>query len=66
MGELEYFIECMLKRDPTNTTLNISQPYIITNMTQIFKEDVKSLMTFNTPNTPHTMIVGYQEKYTKV
>ena len=34
-------------------------------MTQVIEEDVKSLMIFNTPATPHKGIVCNQEKYTK-
>ena len=33
------------------------QTDLINKMTQIFNEDVKSLMTFNTPATPHKGIV---------
>ena len=45
MGELEYFVGCTIKHDLTKMTLHIYQPDIITNMTQVFKEDFKSLMT---------------------
>ena len=38
MGELEDFVVCTIKRDLTRMTLNISQPYLITNMTQGFNE----------------------------
>ena len=47
-------------------TLNISQPDLINKMTQGFKEDVKSLMNFNTPATPHKGVVRHQEKDTKI
>ena len=60
MSELEEFIVCVIKRDLTNTTLNISQPDIINKMTQGFKGELKSLMTFNTPATPHNGIVSNQ------
>ena len=66
MGELEYFIGCMIKRDITNTTLNIFQPDLIKNMTQGFNKDVKSLTAFNNPATLHKIIVRNQETYTKL
>ena len=53
MGELEYFVGCMIKHDLTKMTLNISQPDIINKMIQLFNEYFKSLMAFNTPATPH-------------
>ena len=34
MGRLEEFVGCTIKRDLTKTTLNISQPHIITKTTQ--------------------------------
>ena len=46
--------------------LNISQPDIIKKMTQGFNKDVKLIMTFNTPDTPHQGIVCNQEKYTNI
>ena len=45
--------------------LNISQPDIMNKMTQGFNGDVKSLMTFNNPATPHNGIVSNQETDTK-
>ena len=57
MGELEDFVGCTIKRDLTKTTLNISQTDIINKKTQGFNEDLKSLMTFNTPATPYKGIV---------
>ena len=66
MVELEDFIGCMIKRDLTKTTINIFQPYLINKTTQGFNEDVKSLMTFNTPTTPHKVIVCNQEADTKI
>ena len=66
MGELEDFVGCMIKRDLAKTTLNISQPDIINNMTEVFNEDMKSLMTFNTPDIPHNRIVSNQERDTKI
>ena len=66
MGELEKLIGCTIKRDLTNMTLNISQPYIIYKMNQGFNGYLKSLMTLNTPATPHMEIVSNQETYTKI
>ena len=66
MGELEDFVGCMIKRELTKTTLNISQPYLITNMTQGFNKDMKSLIYFNTASTPHKGIVPNKETYTKI
>ena len=65
MGELEDFVGCAIKRDLTNMTLNIYQPDIINKMNQGFNGDVKLLMTFNTPDTPHQGIVSNQEIDTK-
>ena len=62
----ECFIGCMIKSDLTKMTLNISQPDIITNMTQGFKKDVKSMMTFNTAATPHKGILRNQETGIKI
>ena len=47
-------------------TLNIYQPDLINKMTQGFNEDMKSLITFNTPDTPHQGIVFNQETDTKI
>ena len=60
MGELEDFVGCTIKRDLTNMTLNTSQPDIFNKMNQLFNKDVKSLITFNTPGTPHIVIVRNQ------
>ena len=60
MGELENAIGCMIKCDLTKMTLNIYQPDLITNTTQGFNEDVKSLMTFNNSSKPQKGIVGNQ------
>ena len=49
MGGLEDFIGCMIKLYITKMNLNISQPHLITNITQGFNEDVKSLMNLNSP-----------------
>ena len=56
----------MIKRDLTKTTLNISQPDLITNTTQGFNEDVKQLMIYNNLDTKYKGIVHNQEKVTKV
>ena len=56
----------MIKRDLTKITLNIYQLNIITNMTQVFNEDVKSIVTFNTPATPNKGIVYNQETDMKI
>ena len=41
IGELESLVGCAIKRDLTNMTLNLSQPDLITKMTQRFNKDVK-------------------------
>ena len=66
MGELVDFIGCVIKLDLTKMTLKIYQPDLINKMTQVFNEDVKSLMTLNTPATPHKWIVRNQETDTKI
>ena len=66
MGELEEFIGFTIKRDLTNMTPKISQPDLIKNMIQVFDKDVKSLMTFNTPATPHKGILLNKETNTKI
>ena len=53
MGEIEDFIVYTVKCDLTKMTLKISQPDLINKMTQVFNKDVKSLMTFNTPDIIH-------------
>ena len=58
---LEYFVECMIRNELTKMDLNIYQPHIITKITQGFNEELESLMTFNTPATPHNGIVHNQE-----
>ena len=50
MGELEDFVGCTINRDLTRMTLKISQPDLITKITQGFNEDLKSLMNFNNPD----------------
>ena len=66
MSELEELIGCKIKRDLTKITLNISQLRITTKMTQVFNEDLKSLMNFNNPDTYHNGIVYNQETDTKI
>ena len=65
IGELEEFIGCTLNHDLTNTTLNISQPHIITNMSQGYNEGIKSIINFNTKDKTHKGIVGNQENTRK-
>ena len=60
-GELEDFVECTPKCDLTKMTLKIYQLHLIIKMTQGFNEDVKSLMTFNTPYTSYKGVVSNQE-----
>ena len=66
MGEIEDFIGCTIKSDLTKMTLKIYQQYIITNITQGFNEDMKSIMTFNNLATPHEGIVINQETDTEI
>ena len=66
IGELEDFLGCTIKHDLTKTTLNISQPDIINRTTQCFNKDMESLMTFNTPATPHKGILRNQETDTNI
>ena len=40
-GEVEDFVECTTKHDPTSINPNIYQPNIITKMDQGFNEDMK-------------------------
>ena len=49
MGELKDFIKCTINHELTKTTLKISQPDLITKMTQGFNEDVK---TGSSPRRP--------------
>ena len=44
------------KCDITKITLNNSRRHIISKMTHLFNCDVKSFMTFNTPDTLHKWI----------
>ena len=50
---LEQFVGCMINFDHTKMTLNISQYHLIAKTTQVFNNDSKSLINFNTPATPH-------------
>ena len=65
MGELEKFVRCMIKCEITKIPLKIYQPHLIIKTTQVLNKDVKSLMIFNTPDTPHKSIVRNQETYIK-
>ena len=58
---LEELVICTIKCDRTKMTLKISQPHLIAKMTQLFNNDVKSLMTFNTQGTPHKGIVNAEK-----
>ena len=60
-GPLEEFTGCTTKRDLTKMTFKISQLRQIKKTTQGFSKDVKSLMAFNTSNTPHKGILYNQE-----
>ena len=66
MGKLKYFVGCKTNCDLTKMTLNISQPHLITKMNQLFNKDVKALMTFYAPYTPHMGILRNQETNTKI
>ena len=55
----------MIRRDLTKMTLDIYETDIITKITQGFNEDVKSHMTFNTPDTTHQGVVLNQWIETK-
>ena len=61
MGELEEFVRCMIKCELTKITFKIYQPHLIIKKTQVWNKDVKTLMIFNTPATPHKRIVRNQE-----
>ena len=65
MGEKEDFVGCKIKRDLSKMTLKISQLDIINKMDKGFIEDMKSLMTFNSPDKPHKRIVNNQGTDTK-
>ena len=47
-------------------TLNIYQTHLITKIIQVFNEYLKSLVTFNNPDTSHEGIVRNQETDTKI
>ena len=47
-------------------TLNTYQTHLITKIIQLFNEDLKSIMKFNTPDTSHEGIVRNQETDTKI
>ena len=46
---MEKILGYKIKRDLNNITLNISQSHLISKLTQVFNDEVKSLMTLNTP-----------------
>ena len=50
--EVEEFLWCTVKCDLTNMNLNIYQSNLIF-LNQGFNDDVKTLMKFNNPATPH-------------
>ena len=66
IGKLESFIGCTIKRDLTKMNLKIYQLDIINKTNQGFNEDMKSIIAFNTPATPHEGIVRNQETDTKI
>ena len=61
MDEVEDLLGCMMKHDFDKTILRTYQPCLVNKMTQRFNENVKSLMTFNNPSTPHEGIIINQE-----
>ena len=65
MSELEDIIGCKIKRDLANMTLKISQTHLITQMTQGFNRNIKSLMTLNAIDTSHKGFLGSRKTYTK-
>ena len=60
-GIQEYFARCTVKRDLTKMNLKISWTQLITKTTQGFNEDIKSIMTFYTLDTPHKCILRIQD-----
>ena len=66
MGELEYLVGYKIKYDLTKMILKIYQPDLINNTTQYFNKDVKSLISFNNPDTPHQGIVRNKETDKKI
>ena len=65
MGSLEDLAGCTINRDLDRMTLNISWYHLITKMNQGFNNDMKSLITLNTPVTPYEGIIRKQETGTK-
>ena len=53
MGKLEDFVGCTVRHDLIKMTLKIYQPHLITKITQVFNEYMKSLIKFNAPADPH-------------
>ena len=66
MGEIEEFVGCTIKPNPTKRTLNIYQPHLINKTTQGFNKDMKSLMKINTQAKTHKGIVSNKEIDTKI
>ena len=66
MGEPENFAGCIIKRDLNKIAFNVYQPDLITKMTHEFNEDMKSLITFNTPDIAYKVIVHSQKTDTKI
>ena len=66
MGELENFVVCTINSDLTKMTLKTYQPDLINKMNQGFNEDLKSIVTCNTPATLHQDVVHNQETYIKI
>ena len=56
----------MIKHDLENMTLNIYKSHLIVKTVQGFNDNVKSLINFNTPATPHKGIIINQEKCTNI
>ena len=63
MGPLEDFVGCTINLDLINTTLMISQLHLIKKMSEEFNNNMKTIMNFNTPDTPHKGIARNQEIY---
>ena len=59
-GPPENFVGYTIKHELTKTNLKISQPHLISKMTQGCNKYVKSLMIFNTVATMHNRDVRNQ------
>ena len=53
MVTLEEFVGCTITHDLYKMSIKISKLHLIAKMTQGFNSDIKLLMDFNTPATPH-------------